>query len=103
MKQRFGYDDALDAFGVHGVGGFLGVVLTGLFASPLLGGFQQGMTFARQLPIQFLAAVSTLVYSALLTFLILKVVNVLIGLRVSHEAETEGLDVSLHDERGYNF
>jgi Amt family ammonium transporter len=103
LKRRFGYDDALDVFGVHGVGGFIGVILTGVFASPLLGGFQQGMTFARQLPVQFLGAVSTLAYSALLTFLILKVVNVLIGLRVSHEAETEGLDVSLHDERGYNF
>jgi len=103
LKRRFGYDDALDAFGVHGVGGFLGVILTGLFASPLLGGFQQEMTFARQLPVQFLGAVATLAYSALGTFIILQGVKALLGLRVNPEEETEGLDVSLHDERGYNF
>jgi len=90
----------------HGKPSVLGIAsgaVAGVFASPRLGGFQQGMTFARQLPVQFLGAVSSPAYSALLTFLILKVVNVLIGLRVSHEAETEGLDLNLHDERGYNF
>jgi len=103
LKRRFGYDDALDAFGVHGVGGFLGAVLTGLFASPLLGGFQEGISIVKQLLIQLFAAGTTLVYSALLTFIILQVVKAVIGLRVNPDEETEGLDVSLHDERGYNY
>jgi Amt family ammonium transporter len=103
LKRRFGYDDALDAFGVHGVGGFLGAVLTGLFASPLLGGFQEGISISKQLMIQLLGAGTTLAYSALLTFIILKVVDALVGLRVSQDEEIEGLDVSLHDERGYNY
>jgi ammonium transporter, Amt family len=103
LKRRFGYDDALDAFGVHGVGGFLGAVLTGLFASPWLGGFQEGMSIPHQLLTQILGAVTTLVYSASLTFIILKVVDALVGLRVTPDEETEGLDVSLHDERGYNY
>jgi ammonium transporter, Amt family len=103
LKRRFAYDDSLDAFGVHGVGGFIGVVLTGIFASPLLGGYQEGTTISHQLSVQLLGALTALGYSALLTFLILQIVKALIGLRVTPEEETEGLDVSLHDERGYNF
>ena len=103
LKRSLGYDDSLDAFGVHGVGGFIGVVLTGVFASPLLGGFQEGMNISHQLLIQLLGALAALGYSALLTFLILQLVKALVGLRVNLEEETEGLDVSLHDERGYNF
>jgi Amt family ammonium transporter len=103
LKRRFAYDDSLDAFGVHGVGGFIGVVLTGVFASPRLGGFQEGMNISHQLSVQLLGALTALGYSALLTFLILLLVKALVGLRVSPEEETEGLDVSLHDERGYNF
>ena len=98
MKRRFGYDDSLDAFGVHGVGGMVGALLTGVFAfGPLSGGAYVGGTAL--LGKQAIAVGATLVYSGAVTFVLLKIIDASIGLRVSEEEEREGLDVVLHGER----
>jgi Amt family ammonium transporter len=98
MKRRFGYDDSLDAFGVHGVGGMVGALLTGVFAfGPLSGGVYVGGVAL--LGKQAIAVGATLVYSGAVTFVLLKIIDASIGLRVSEEEEREGLDVVLHGER----
>ena len=104
IKRKFGYDDALDAFGVHGIGGIVGAILTGVFAATELGGvgFAEGMDMAGQVTAQTMSVVVTIVYCAIVSYIILKIVDALIGLRVNEEQETIGLDISLHDERGYN-
>jgi len=103
VKRALGYDDSLDVFGVHGVAGIVGAILTGVFASAALGGsgLEEGMTIAGQVWIQFVSVVVTLVYGGVLSFIILKIVDLIIGLRVTEDQETQGLDLSLHDERGY--
>ncbi len=103
LKRAIGYDDSLDVFGVHAVGGIIGAILTGLCADASMGGvgLAEGMNIAGQLWIQTKGVLFTLVYSGIGSFIILKIVDVVIGLRVSEEQETEGLDVSQHDERGY--
>ncbi len=104
IKRLFGYDDSLDCFGVHCVGGIIGAFLTGICCSPALGGsgFGSGHTgIAGQLGVQILGICTTLVYSGIGSWIILKLVDAVIGLRVTEEQETEGLDISLHDERGY--
>ncbi len=105
LKKKMGYDDSLDCFGVHGIGGMIGALLTGVFVSESLGGsgLAEGMTMLGQLWVQSYAIVATVVYDAILTFIILKALDVLIGLRVDEEQEAEGLDVALHGERGYTF
>ncbi len=105
LKPAMGYDDALDAFGVHAIGGAIGAILTGVFVVKGLGGagLAEGVTMGRQVGIQIIAVLSTLVYDAIVSLILLKIVDVFIGLRVSEEAETEGLDIALHDERGYNL
>jgi len=103
LKRKLGYDDSLDAFGVHGIGGIVGALLTGAFAAPALGGFGEVDNIALQLWIQFKGVLFTVVYTAVVTFVILKVIDVVMGLRVSEEEETVGLDLSLHNERGYNL
>ncbi|WP_313088712.1 ammonium transporter [Pseudomonas sp.] len=103
LKRKLGYDDSLDAFGVHGIGGIVGALLTGVFAAPSLGGFGEVENVALQLWIQFKGVLFTVVYTAIVTFVILKVIDVVMGLRVSEEDETVGLDLSLHNERGYNL
>ncbi len=103
LKRKLGYDDSLDAFGVHGVGGIVGALLTGVFAAPVLGGFGEVESIALQLWIQFKGVLFTVVYTAIVTFVILKVIDMVMGLRVSEEEETVGLDLSLHNERGYNL
>jgi len=106
LKPIFGYDDSLDAFGVHGVGGIIGAILTGVFCAPSLGGvgFADGITgIGSQVGAQLVGIMATLVYTLIMTFIILKILDALIGLRVSEEEETEGLDISQHDERAYNF
>lgn len=99
-KGRLGYDDSLDVVGIHGVGGLTGILATGLFAS--IGA--QGLFFgnAGQFVIQVVAAVTTLLFAVIGTFIILKVVDLTIGLRVSSEEETLGLDLSQHNERAYS-
>ncbi|MCB0014583.1 MAG: ammonium transporter, partial [Anaerolineales bacterium] len=103
LKRKLGYDDSLDVFGVHAVGGIVGAILTGLCAASSMGGagLADGMTIGSQLFVQFKGVMFTVIYTAVLSYIILKVVDVIVGLRVSEEAETAGLDLSEHDERGY--
>ncbi len=103
LKRMFGYDDALDVFGVHAVGGILGAILTGVFADAAFGGvgLAEGVTVGAQVVKQTIGVVVTLVYTAVVSFILLKVIDMIIGLRVTEEQETEGLDMALHDERGY--
>jgi Amt family ammonium transporter len=103
VKRRFGYDDSLDVFGVHGVGGFLGTVLAGIFAAGALGGNQVGMSIGRQLGVQLFAALLTASYTLIASYAILKVVDAVIGLRVEQADEISGLDLTLHDETGYDL
>jgi Amt family ammonium transporter len=106
LKSRFGYDDSLDVVGVHGVGGSLGALFTGFFASKLIndaGG--DGLFFgnAAQVGIQALSVVSAWIYSFVVTFIILKILDATMGLRVSEEDESTGLDLTQHGEVGYTF
>lgn len=103
LKRALGYDDSLDVFGVHAVGGIVGAILTGVFADASLGGvgLAEGMTIASQVWVQFIGVIFTVVYTGILSYLILKVVDAIVGLRVNGEQEAQGLDISLHDERGY--
>jgi len=105
LKKKLGYDDSLDCFGVHGIGGIIGALLTGVFVAESLGGsgLAEGMSMAGQVWVQSYAIVATIIYDVILTFIILKALDVLIGLRVDEEQETEGLDVAQHGERGYTF
>lgn len=104
LKRRLGYDDALDVFGVHAVGGIIGAFLTGIFAAPVLGGIGFGSgnaTILEQVGAQTIGVVATLSYTTIISFIILKVIDLIMGLRVDEEQETQGLDMALHDERGY--
>lgn len=103
LKRKFGYDDSLDVFGVHAMGGIVGAILTGAFAAPALGGFGTVENIPAQLWVQCEGVAFTVVYTAVLTFVILKVIDLVMGLRVSDEEETVGLDLALHNERGYNL
>jgi len=105
IKKALGYDDALDCFGVHGIGGIVGAILTGVFVDASFGGagLDEGVTIAKQVGIQFVAVAGTVVYDAIATLIILKIVDAIMGLRVTEEQETEGLDLTLHNERGYNL
>lgn len=101
VKQKCGYDDSLDAFGIHGVGGIVGAVLTGAFASSSLGGFEDIESIGAQVWWQTASVLVTIVWSGVSSFIILFLIDKTIGLRVSSEDEDRGLDLSLHDERGY--
>ncbi len=109
LKQVLKVDDSLDVFPVHGVGGILGTLLAGVFCSTQLGifsgnGFSDGISsIAGQLMVQATGVVTVVLYTVLTTFIILKFVNAVIGLRVDDEHETQGLDLVLHDERGYDL
>ena len=106
LKRALGYDDSLDVFGVHCVGGIVGALLVGVFADPDLGGagFGDGISsIAEQISVQSIGIAATLAYSGVLTFIILKVLDLILGLRVSEDEEMEGLDLVLHDEAGYNL
>jgi Amt family ammonium transporter len=103
IKRKLKIDDSLDVFPVHGVGGMLGTFMAGIFAASSLGGvgYAEGVTMGSQLGVQVIGIVFTFAWTAVVTFIILKVVNAIIGLRVSDEDETQGLDITEHDERGY--
>jgi Amt family ammonium transporter len=105
IKQKFKIDDSLDVMAVHGVGGTLGVLLTGVFVSASLGGagLPEGQTMGGQVGVQALAAASTAIWSVVLTYIIAKVVEAAVGLRVSQEEEFEGLDITSHGERAYDI
>ena len=103
LKRLFGYDDSLDVFGVHGIGGIVGALLTGVFASSALGGSVADLNIGNQLWLQAQGVIATLVYSGVVTFILIKVVDGLIGIRVAGDEETNGLDLSLHSEQGFNL
>ncbi len=103
VKRTLKIDDSLDVFPVHGVGGIAGSLLTAIFASSTFGGMglPEGVTITHQLAIQALAIIVTIVWSAVFSYLILKILDKLIGLRVSPDEEVQGLDTVLHEETGY--
>ena len=112
LKRMLGADDSLDVFGVHGVGGILGALLTGVFAAPSLGGtgiydyvankVAPDYSIAGQVWIQLQGVLTTLVWSGVVAFVAYKLVDLVIGLRVSEEEEREGLDISSHGESAYH-
>ena len=99
LKRMMGYDDSLDAFGVHGVGGIVGAILTGVFAQEAIGG-TAGLLEGNpgQVWTQFVGIVATLAYSAVGSFILLKIIDVVMGLRVDEDVERDGLDLALHGE-----
>ncbi|MBW8310453.1 MAG: ammonium transporter [Rhizobium sp.] len=103
LKRRLGYDDSLDVFGVHAVGGIVGALLTGVFAAPALGGFGTVEDIPAQVWVQAKGVGFTILYTTVVTFVLLKLVGLAIRLRVDEEQEAEGLDLALHNERGYNL
>lgn len=103
LKRKLGYDDSLDAFGVHGIGGIVGAILTGVFAAPALGGFGTVTDIGMQVWIQAKGVILTVLYTAIVTYVILKVLDLVMGLRVNEEEESVGLDLAQHNERGYNL
>ena len=111
VKHKFGYDDSLDVFGVHGVGGILGALGTGVFASPALGGTGVydyvankvgDFDMLAQVTSQAWGVGTSIVWSGLVSLIAFKIVDALIGLRVSEEVEREGLDIREHGETAYN-
>ena len=103
LKRRLGYDDSLDVFGVHAVGGIVGALLTGVFAAPALGGFGEVVDIPAQVWIQAKGVGFTIAYTTVVTYVLLKLVGLVLPLRVDEEQEAEGLDLALHNERGYNL
>ncbi|PCJ40800.1 MAG: ammonia channel protein [Moraxellaceae bacterium] len=109
LKQKLKIDDSLDVFPVHGVGGVLGTLLAGVFCAPSLGifsgnGFSEGISsIGGQLSVQAIGVAATFTYTAVVSFILLKIVDKVIGLRVDEDDETVGLDLVLHDERGYDL
>ena len=105
LKPKLGYDDTLDAFGIHGVGGTIGAVLTGVFADPSINELGKGLLYgnAGQLWTQILASLITFVYSGIATAVIFLIIKYTVGLRVDEEEEVMGLDESQHGERAYNL
>jgi Amt family ammonium transporter len=104
VKIRLGYDDSLDVFGIHGVGGIVGAVGTGIFASASLGGigYAEGVTMAGQVSTQILAVLVTVLWCGIGSAILYKLVDWLVGLRPSAEAESQGLDLSSHGEVAYH-
>ena len=109
IKQTLKIDDSLDVFPVHGVGGALGTIMAGIFCSTQIGifsgnGFSDGVSsMGSQISIQLTGVVATVIYTALMSFILFKAVDFLIGLRIEEEDETQGLDLVLHNERGYDL
>ncbi len=105
LKKMIGYDDSLDAFGVHAIGGIVGALGIGILASPALGGQGFGgsnASIGQQFMVQIEAVGFTVIYDAIVSFILLKLIGMFIGLRVTDEAETEGLDIAEHGETAYN-
>jgi Amt family ammonium transporter len=104
IKRAFGYDDALDAFGVHAIAGIVGALLTGIFVDASFGGkgLSDGVSILSQVMIQAEGIAVTVVYSIIATAIILKAIDIMVGLRISEEEEVEGMDLALHNERAYN-
>jgi ammonium transporter, Amt family len=104
VKNKFGYDDTADVFGVHGIGGMFGAVATGIFASASLGGvgYAEGVTMGHQVMVQIQAVVITIAWTGIGSFILYKIVDMIVGLRVPVEAEREGLDLASHGEAAYH-
>ena len=104
MKRKFKIDDSLDVFPVHGVGGIVGLLMLAFLSNRLGGlGLDEGVSAMQQFGVQLIGVVATVVWCGGVTFVLLKVLDVVMGLRVSQEEETEGLDLVLHEEKGYNL
>lgn len=105
IKRTLKIDDSLDVFPVHGVGGILGTIFAGILVSSQFGGagLADGMTIGSQVGVQLTGIIATVLWTVFATFVILKLVDAITGLRIPDEDETEGLDISQHDERGYNL
>jgi Amt family ammonium transporter len=104
VKNKFGYDDTADVFGVHCIGGIFGALATGIFASASLGGvgYADGVTMSSQFMVQLTAVVTTIVWCGVGSLILYKIVDVIVGLRVTVEAEREGLDLASHGEAAYH-
>jgi Amt family ammonium transporter len=104
VKNALGYDDALDVFGIHGVGGIIGAIGTGIVAAPSLGGYGLGeYSISGQLVTQVIAVVVTLVWTGIGSVVLYKITDLIVGLRVTQDQEREGLDLADHGERAYNY
>lgn len=105
LKPKLGYDDTLDAFGIHGIAGTMGALLTGIFADPSINEAGKGLLYGNpgQFITQLIAVVVTIIYSGIMTFVIFMVIKALVGLRVEPEEEITGLDESQHGEKAYNL
>ncbi len=103
IKKKFGYDDSLDVFGVHGVGGFIGTIMLGVFMAPVFGGVGgEDFSMGKQLGVQLFAGLLTAVYAGIASYVILLVVKAMVGLRVDEAEENMGLDTTCHGEEAYN-
>jgi len=104
VKNKFGYDDTADVFGVHGIGGMFGALATGIFASASLGGvgYAGEQTMGGQLMVQIQAVVITILWTGIGSAILYKIVDIIVGLRVPVEAEREGLDLASHGEAAYH-
>ncbi len=105
LKSKLGYDDTLDVFGIHGVAGIIGAIGVGVLAAPSFGGvgFAEGVTMSSQLYVQVVSVIVTIVWCGVISYILYKIVDLLFGLRVSEEAEREGLDTTEHGERAYHY
>jgi Amt family ammonium transporter len=104
IKNKFGYDDSLDVFGIHGIGGIIGAIGTGIFTAPSLGGTGGAdFSIASQTWIQTEAVIITLVWGGMASFILFKLIDRVMGLRVDEEAERQGLDQASHGESAYHF
>jgi Amt family ammonium transporter len=105
LKGKLGYDDSLDVFGIHGVSGLIGAIGTGILMDSALGGvgYAEGITMASQVTTQAIACGVTIVWCGVISYILFKIVDILIGLRVSEESEREGLDTTEHGERAYYY
>ena len=103
VKHKLGYDDSLDAFGVHGIGGIIGAIATGLLATPAIQSSYSGLFYGnpKQLWIQLIATVTTIVFSGIMTYIIFKIVDKTVGIRATQKEEIAGLDISQHNEMAY--
>jgi len=104
IKRKLEIDDSLDVMPVHGVGGILGLIMLAFLSDSLGGlGLDEGVTASQQLMVQLCGIGATILWCGAITFVLLKVIDLIVGLRVNEEQETEGLDIVMHEERGYNL
>jgi len=104
VKHKFGYDDSLDAFGVHGIGGIIGALATGLLATPTVQSAYSGLFYGnpKQFYLQLIATITTIVFSGIMTFILFKIVDKLVGIRAGRAEEIAGLDITQHNEIAYS-